>query len=87
MIVAVIYGLCALAALACAWLLFAAYRRSRYRLLFWSGLFFVLTTVNNVLLVVDKLVFPTEIDLALWRYGLALVTIAVLLYGLIWNSE
>jgi hypothetical protein len=87
MIAAGIYGLCALSAVACAWLLFAAYGRSRYRLLFWSSLFFILTTVNNVLLVVDKLVFPTEIDLSLGRYALALVTIGVLLYGLVWNSE
>lgn len=87
MIAAGIYGLCALSALLCAWLLFAAYRRSRYRLLFWSSLFFVLTTWNNVLLVVDKLVFPTEIDLSLLRYGSALVAIGVLLYGLVWNSE
>ncbi|MGD9729021.1 MAG: DUF5985 family protein [Nitrospiraceae bacterium] len=87
MTAAVIYGLCALSAFMCAWLLFAAYRRSRYRLLFWSSLFFMLTTVNNILLVVDKLIFPTEIDLSLLRYGLALITIAVLLYGLVWNSD
>ncbi|HET6675762.1 MAG TPA: DUF5985 family protein [Nitrospiraceae bacterium] len=87
MIAAVIYGLCAVLALVCAWLLFTAYRRSRYRLLLWSSLFFMLTTVNNIFLVVDKLIFPTEIDLSLLRYGLALITIAVLLYGLVWNSE
>ena len=87
MTAAVIYGLCALSAFTCAWLLFAAYRRSRYRLLLWSSLFFMLTTVNNILLVVDKLIFPTESDLSLLRYGLALITIAVLLYGLVWNSD
>ena len=87
MTAAVIYALCSLSAFACAWLLFAAYRRGRYHLLFWSSLFFMLTTVNNILLVVDKLIFPTEIDLSLLRYGLALITIAVLLYGLVWNSE
>ena len=87
MTAAVIYGLCALSAFTCAWLLFAAYCRSRYRLLFWSSLFFMLTTVNNIFLVVDKLIFPTEIDLSLLRYGLALITIAVLLYGLVWNSD
>lgn len=87
MIPAVIYGLCAVLSLVCACLLFAAYRRSRYQLLLWSSLFFMLTTVNNIFLVVDKLVFPTEIDLSLFRYGLALITIAVLLYGLVWNSD
>jgi hypothetical protein len=87
MIAAAIYSLCAVLALVCAWLLFAAYGRSGYRLLFWSSLFFALATLNNILLVVDKLIFPTEIDLSLLRYGLALVTIAVLLYGLVWTSE
>jgi hypothetical protein len=47
----------------------------------------MLTTVNNIFLVVDKLIFPTEIDLSLLRYGLALITIAVLLYGLVWTSD
>ena len=81
-----IYGLCSLTALSCAWLLLAAYRRSRYRLLFWSGLCFVGLTVNNVVLIFDKLVFP-ETDMSVLRSGMGLVSIAVLLYGLIWNSD
>lgn len=86
MIAAGIYSLCAVLALACAWLLFTAYRRSRYPLLFWSSLFFILTTATNVFLVADKLVFP-EIDLSLWRYAIGLLAVAMLLYGLVWDSE
>jgi hypothetical protein len=83
---AIIYGLCALTALFCAVLLLQAYRRSGYRLLLWSGLCFAGLTANNVLLVLDKLVF-TELDLSLWRNSAALLSMAVLLYGLIWDSE
>jgi len=82
----IIYGLCALAALLCAVLLLLAYRRSRYRLLLWSGLCFLGLTLNNLLLVFDKLVF-VEIDLFTWRLVTALVAMAVLLYGIIWDAE
>ena len=46
----IIYVLCALTSLACAWLLLHSYRRSGYRLLFWSGLCFAAMTVNNLVL-------------------------------------
>ena len=83
---AAIYGLCTLTAALCAFLLLQAYRRGRYRLLLWSGLCFAGLTINNLLLVFDKLVF-LEIDLSLWRTLAALSAMAVLLYGLIWSSE
>jgi Family of unknown function (DUF5985) len=82
----VIYSLCALTALLCAWLLLQAYGRNRYRLLLWSGLCFTGLTANNMLLVLDKAVFP-EVDLSLWRLVVALLAMLVLLYGLIWNAE
>jgi len=84
----IIYGLCAAVALLCAWLLLAAWRRQRYRLLLWSGLCFAGFTINNILLVLDKVVFPgPEVDLSLWRAAVALLSVAVLLYGLIWDAE
>jgi hypothetical protein len=83
---AVIYGLCALTALLCAWLLLQAYRRGRYRLLLWSGLCFVGLTLNNLLLVLDKVVFP-HIDMSTPRVGVALLAMTVLIYGLIWDTE
>jgi hypothetical protein len=83
---AIIYSLCALTALGCAILLIRGYRRSRYRLLFWSGLCFAGITVNNVLLVLDKVAFP-DIDLALPRILVQLVAMGVLLFGLIWDSD
>jgi len=81
-----IYTLCALTALLCAYLLLQAYLRSRSRLLLWSGLCFAGLTVNNVVLVLDKLVF-LSVDLSIWRALLALASMAILLYGLIWDSE
>lgn len=83
---AVIYGLCGILACATAWLLLRGYRRSGYRLLFWSGLYFALSTLNNGFLMVDKFMFP-NIDLSIWRYGLAFIAVVVLLIGLIRNGE
>lgn len=84
----IVYLLCALTAIVCAWLLMQAYfARGRYRLLLWSGLCFVGLAANNLLLVVDKLVLPTSIDLSLWRTGVALAALSVLLYGLVMDAE
>ena len=82
-----IYLLCTLTSLACAWLLLAGYRRTRHRLLFWSGLCFCAMTVNNFLLTLDKIVFPTTIDLLPWRLVSALVAVLLLLCGLIYEEE
>lgn len=81
-----IYLLCLLTALACAWLLFASYRRTGYRLLFWAGSCFAVMTVNNLLLLLDKIVFP-NIDFLAARLVSALLATALLLYGLIYEKE
>jgi hypothetical protein len=86
MLAVLIYTLCALTALVCTYLLLYAYWRGRYRLLLWSGLCFAGLTLNNFLLVLDKVVFP-DIDLAIARTLVALLAMSVLLYGLIWDSE
>jgi hypothetical protein len=81
-----IYILCTLTSFACAWLLFASYRRTRYRLLFWSGSCFAVMTINNLFLVLDKVVFP-DMDLLPLRLVSALLALALLLYGLIYEKE
>jgi hypothetical protein len=83
---AIIYGLCALTAALCAYLLLQSYRRGGYRLLLWSGLCFAGLTLNNLLLVLDKMIVP-DVDLSVWRTSVALAAMLVLLYGLIWESE
>lgn len=84
---ALIYSLCALTACLCAWLLLAAWSRSRYRLLLWGGLCFVGLTIGNVVLIVDKILLPTQIDLSIDRYAITLVSLLILLYGLIFDTE
>jgi hypothetical protein len=84
--VGLIYSLCALTALLCAWLLLRAYQKSRYKLLLWGGLCFVGLTLNNILLIIDKFVIP-YIDFSVWRLLLALISVLIFLYGLIWDSE
>lgn len=81
-----IYSLCALTSVACAWLSLRGYQRSGHRLLFWSGLCCLGLSVNNVLLVLDKLVF-TMTDLTLWRLVAALAAVVLMLFGLIWEEE
>jgi hypothetical protein len=81
-----IYSLCTLTSLACAWLLLGSYRRTGHRLLLWSGWCFIVLTLNNVLLVADKLVFA-HVDLSTARLAAALVAVFLLLYGLIYEKE
>jgi len=82
-----IYMLCALTSALCAFLLLRAYSNSRYRLLFWGGLCFAGMTANNLLLVLDRVVFPEGLDLRTWRLAAALVALVPLLYGLIWEEK
>ena len=81
-----IYVLCAITSGACAVLLWRGWRRSRARLLFWSALCFVGLSLNNLLLVVDTRVMP-QADMAIVRMLPALIGAALLVYGLIWDSE
>lgn len=82
---AIIYLLCTLTCLACFGLLLRAWRSSRSRLLFWSALCFAGLSLNNFLLVIDRLVF-TAVDLSIWRLATALAALLLLLYGLIWEE-
>lgn len=81
-----VYILCAATSLLCALLLARGYRRTRARLLLWSSLCFAGLTVNNLLLIVDFVVFPGG-DLTIWRTASALPALGVLLYGLIWDAR
>ncbi|HYH99249.1 DUF5985 family protein [Hyalangium sp.] len=82
-----VYILCALTSMACAVLLLRGYSRSNLRLLLWSGLCFVALALSNVLLFVDLVITGPTVDLSLWRSSLALVGVATLLYGLIWDAQ
>ena len=82
----IIYGLCALMSFGIAFLLWRGYEKTRSRILFWSACCFTGLTLNNVVLVLDKLVFA-QTDLSLIRQVTALIAISLLLYGLIFEDE
>jgi len=86
MLAAAVYLLCFLTSSACALLLARGYARSRARLLLWSAICFMFLGLNNLLLVLDLLVWP-ELDLRVWRLALSLVGMGVLLFGFIWDQE
>lgn len=81
----IVYALCAATAAACAVLLLRGYLNTRHRLLLWSGLSFAGLTINSLLLVLDRLVFP-DVDMSTWRLVVALVAVLLLLCGLILES-
>lgn len=81
-----VYVLCAITSLLCAVLLYKGYRDSRSALLFWSSLCFAGLAVNNSLLLFD-LIFAPGIDLRLWRTGIAVVSLYMLLHGLVGESR
>ena len=81
-----VHILCALTSMACAALLIRGYRGTRVRLLLWSGLCFVGLALNNVMLVVDEMVYP-DIDLSIPRALPALAGLMALIYGLVWEAE
>ncbi|HYD58360.1 MAG TPA: DUF5985 family protein [Burkholderiales bacterium] len=83
----VLIFLAALTSIGCMLLLFRGYARTGARLLFWSGLCFVFLSLNNVLLFFDLIVYPTQVDLRLYRSLAALAGIACLLYAFIWEAD
>lgn len=82
----IVYVLCAITSAACSWLLLRGYKNSGVRLLLWSGLCFAGFALNNILLFVDVQVIP-ETDLSILRTMPALIGVALLLYGFIWDSK
>jgi hypothetical protein len=83
----VLYLLAPVTSLACMVLLFRAYAASGMRLLLWSALCFVGLSLTNVLLFVDLVILPSEVDLRPWRLAAALAGLLFLLYGFIWEAE
>ena len=86
MIGTIVYALCALTSLACAWLLIRGYMRTRVRLLLWSGLCFTGLALNNILLFIDVRVLP-DVDLSIIRTIPAVIGVLLLVYGLVWETR
>jgi hypothetical protein len=79
----IVYLVCTIASLACAVLLLRSYRQTRLSLILWTSLCFVAFAVNNVILFIDLVIVPTQIDLSVVRLTFAVIGVALLLYGLI----
>lgn len=79
-----VYLLCFVTSAFCSAMLVRSWMRSRTRLLLWSAFCFVMLAVNNLLVVVDLALLPT-VDLSVYRDLAALVGLAFLLYGFIWE--
>ena len=86
MIAEAVYVICTLTSVVCSWLLLRAYRRSGFRILLWSGLAFVGLSLNSALYYADLFVLPST-DLSAWRLLPAIAGLALLCYGLIWETS
>lgn len=85
---AAVYILCFVTSLACAWLLGRSYGINGTRLLLWSCVCFAFLAMNNLVLVLDLVVWPTpEIDLRLPRLLLSLAAVVALIWGFVWEVE
>jgi Family of unknown function (DUF5985) len=82
-----VYLLCFFTSTICAVMLGRSFHRTRASLLFWSAVCFLLLALQNLLLVLDLIVFPDSVDLAVPRGLLSLAAVATLLFGFIWNGE
>ena len=80
-----VYILCAITSILCAVLLLRGYRATRMRLLFWASLCFVFLAINNVILYLDLVVLPTQINLFWYRNSAAVIGMLLLIFGLTWE--
>jgi hypothetical protein len=81
-----IYLLCAATSLVAAGLLLRYYLQRRTPLLLWSCVAFLGLALNNVLVVLDLVIYPAT-DLSIARAASGAVAMLTLVYGLIWEAE
>jgi hypothetical protein len=81
-----VYVLCTMTSALCAALLLREYRRRGARLLLWSGASFVGFAISNALVFADFVMLP-DVDLSSLRAVTACASVAILLYGLVWDAD
>lgn len=81
----IVYALCAITSLLTALLLWQNFRKTGFRLLFWSAICFFCLTVNNLMLFIDMVILP-ETDLSVLRTLPAAVGFGALIFGFIWEA-
>lgn len=83
----IVYLLCLATSAICAWLLGRSFRLNGTRLLLWSSVCFAFLAANNLALVLDLVVWPSDVDLRLIRLLLALAAIISLIWGFTGEAE
>lgn len=83
---AIVYSLCLITSSACALLLGRSFQRNGVRLLLWSSVCFTFLAGNNLVLILDLVMWPM-IDLRLARVALSLAASLALIWGVIWQLE
>ena len=78
----IVYVLCFLTSCACAWMLGRSYSRNGMHLLLWSAICFGFLAANNLVLVMDLVVWP-DVDLRLPRLLLSLAAVTSLIWGFV----
>ena len=86
MIAVLAYLLCLATAFGAAVLLTRSYRSTRTRLLFWSAACFWGLSLSNFLTIADLYLMPGQ-DFYWARILSGLVSLALLVFGLVWDSR
>ena len=81
-----VYLLCLITCIVCSALLLRAWLRTKAKLLFWTAASFVFLSINNLILVADKVLFP-DAYLTPARQITAGLALVILLYGFIWEVD
>ena len=83
----IVYLLCMVTSALCAWLLGRGYARSSARVLLWSSICFGFLALNNLVLVIDLVLLPELVSLALARHLLSIAAVGTLIFGFVWDLE
>lgn len=84
---ALVYMFCFITCAVCAGLLVRSWLKTRTRLILWIAISFVFLAVNNFFLFADTTLTPPELDLSPYRITTSLIGVAILIFGLIWETE
>ena len=82
-----VYLLCFVTSAICAWLLGRGYARSSARVLLWSSICFAFLALNNLVLVIDLVLLPDAVKLALPRHLLSVAAVGTLIFGFVWDLD
>lgn len=82
----VVYALCAAISSFCTFMLLRGYYRRKSSLLIWSGLCFAGLTLNSVMVIIDKTLFP-DVSMLTLRLLIYFLSLLLLIFGFIFRSK